>query len=460
MIFTSVTEIHVHAVSLKTRRIIFWLFFATFVLFAPLLVLYTSGYRYNFANQKIVRTGVLSITTDPRNVEIFFEDKLQKEETPAVIQRLMPGTYNLKLIKLGYRNISKTIIIESGATTILHSLLLLLDSTAETLFSKELKAILASPDGNTIAYALEQEMWSELWLYNLLTQEHKLIRQKTNDSDEIELSWSADGGYVCAFSKYEAVIELFTESGKSINTDFIESGDINSVFWNPSNDSILYITNEEGLVQVDLSNLTRSLFANTDKHSILFDASVLNFIDDGTYTELQQLINGQSQLLALLPRSTYTIAKRDGQFMVLTDDKNRLILLDIHAPIPILLETTATSFAWLENTDELLYSTGYEVNVYNPTFHTKDFLLRQSEKIVSILWHPSASYIFLQTDTSIVAIERIATQNSRASYTLFDSIEIKTTWVSKDGRWLYAYGKKNGAYSLFELELTKSLLSL
>ena len=55
----------------RVRTLIFWLFTVLFLITAPLVVMYTFGFRYNAATRQIVRTGVLSITTIPRNADMI-----------------------------------------------------------------------------------------------------------------------------------------------------------------------------------------------------------------------------------------------------------------------------------------------------------------------------------------------------------------------------------------------------
>ena len=451
----------IHPVSLKTRRLIFWLFFIAFIIFAPILVLYTAGYRYNLESGQIVRTGVISVITDPRGANVSLSGVAYDQKTPTVLKRLLPGQYNVQISKDGYRSMEKKVMAESGQTTILHSLLLLLDSDMETIFSKNLSNIAQSPNGNTIAYALAQGGWEEVWLFDTKNNKHLLVSQEALTlKNDVELSWSAEGGYLGLFSAKKAGIKIFSNSGTAVDTSFIRTGDIEHFSWHPSTDAVIYLSTQVGLLQNDLSDKSSELFTDTDENSILLDASVLNFFDDGTYTELIQSINGNSTLIALLPRSDYSIAKRDGSLMILTDAKNRLLLLDIHADTPILLETTATSFSWLADNNLLVYTDGYEIRTYNSSTHTNQFLIRQSEKIQSVLWHPSRRYIFIQTNSSIVAMELETVQDDRTSFILVENMEITTSWVTQDGEWLYVYGKKDGAFSLFALKLTKSFISL
>ncbi len=450
----------VKAMNRTLRRYIFWIFVLVFTISAPLLVLYTAGYRYNLASGQVVRTGVISVASDPRSVSIYINNQLQKAKSPTVIKRLMPDTYAVRLEKEGYHSWVGEVKVFSGATSIMNTILLFLDTEPEMLFAKETESLVPSPDGSSIAYTSIEEDWEEAWLYNLKSQEHKMINQRLTSNIVTELRWSTNSSYLSVFNS-DIGLNIFTKSGDEVALDYSQTENIESVFWHPSNDNIVFLASEKGLEEINLSSRSSIIIENTDENSMSLDASILNFFDDGTYTELMQLINGEPTLLALLPRSDYTIADRDGSYMLLTDKGGRLILLDIHAGIPILLETKTNIYDWIESKNLLVYSDGYEVYVYNPGLHTNQFITRQGERIESLMWHSSASSIFFQLETKIVAHEHYNAGDSRKNFTLVYEIDkIINAWVSGDGQTLYYYALQNGAYGLYQLELIKSYISL
>ncbi|PIX62000.1 hypothetical protein CO057_03245 [Candidatus Uhrbacteria bacterium CG_4_9_14_0_2_um_filter_41_50] len=450
----------VKAMNRTLRRSIFWIFVSIFAVSSPLLVLYTSGYRYNIASGQILRTGVISIATDPRSVSIFVNDELQKSKTPTVVKRLMPDTYSVRLEKDGYLSWSGEVKVFSGATSIMNTILLFLDSEPEMLFNKEAESFVPSPDGSLIAYTAIEEDWEEVWLYDLKSEEHKMIAQRLTSDIVTEIKWSTNSEFLSVYN-YEIGLSIFAKSGTEINLDIEQTETVDSTFWHPSDGNTIFLASETGLEEINLSSKSSKIIKNTDENSISLDASILNFFDDGSFTELMQLIDGEPTLLALLPRSNYTIAERDGSYMLLTDDNERLILLDIHAEIPILLETKASIYDWTESKNLLVYSDGYEVNVYDPGPHTNQFITRQGDRIESLLWHSSATSILFQLETKIVAHEHYNAGDSRKNFTLVSGVdEIKTAWVASDGQMLYYYAFQNGSYGLYKLELIKPFISL
>ncbi len=101
----------------SVRRLIFAFFVLVFVISAPLVVLYTAGYRLNISNRHLQQTGVLAITTFPRGSSIILNRQELAQKTPSVIQRLTPNAHTVTLHKLGYHDWNQVVTVEEGKTT-------------------------------------------------------------------------------------------------------------------------------------------------------------------------------------------------------------------------------------------------------------------------------------------------------------------------------------------------------
>jgi hypothetical protein len=102
---------------ISVRRLIFLFFVLVFLVAAPLVVLYTAGYRLNISNQRLQQTGVLAITTFPRGSTIVLNGQGLAQRTPYVIQRIMPNVHDLTLQKKGYHAWQERIRVDEGRTS-------------------------------------------------------------------------------------------------------------------------------------------------------------------------------------------------------------------------------------------------------------------------------------------------------------------------------------------------------
>lgn len=102
---------------LALRKALFFLFVGIFLVSAPLVVLYTAGYRFNRTNNTVLQTGTLSLASSPRGAEVFVHGENIHDATPAVLQRLSTGTRTVRLEKEGYHAWERTVNVQSGSTT-------------------------------------------------------------------------------------------------------------------------------------------------------------------------------------------------------------------------------------------------------------------------------------------------------------------------------------------------------
>ncbi len=441
------------------RRIVFWLFVATFAIAGPLLVLYTAGYRLNWQNGHVIRTGVISISTAPRNALVWLDDEDTREKTPHVFKQLLPDEYTVRLEKDDYLSWQGVVDVQSGETVSLQNILLFLDAPSESLFANDIQALSVHPSGGLLAYLTQQAGWNELWLYDLASQEHQLISQSVTvrDADELELLWSSSGGYLALF---EVGIDpsLYSAAGDPLQLDLPRQR-ITRTSWHPSTDHLLYLSTSRGLVQYDLVAGSSTLLEQTDAASIQLDASILTFSDNGEQTEVQQIVGKDKRVLALLPSDEYELMLRDGSFLLLKNDRDEIFLLNIDADEPILLQREATSFDWHADQRLLVFSDGSEVNVYGVDGHETTFLTRQSLSIESVLWHPIGQHVIVQDTADIQAYEYLAFANDRFVTTLLDDIEIVAWWLDDAGETLYLYGLRDGAYGFYQRPLMEDTIS-
>ncbi|MBT4856824.1 PEGA domain-containing protein [Candidatus Uhrbacteria bacterium] len=440
------------------RRIIFWLFVVSFFVIGPLLVLYTAGYRLNLKNGHVIRTGVISISSAPRSASILLDGEDTQEKTTHVFKQLLPAKYTVGLEKESYIPWEGIVEVESGQTVSLQNIILFLDSEAENHFNRDIQSLSVHPSGGLLAYLVQQSGWSELWLYDLASREHQLISQSISVTDAVEpeLLWSASGGYLALFQE-GIEPNVYTASGEILDIT-ITAPDVSDITWHPSTDHVLYIRTINGIAQHDLISGDSAKIQETDADSISLDASILSLADNGSQTEVQQIIDGEKTVLALLPSDEYTLLMRDGSFLLLRNDRDEIFLLEIHSDEPLLLRRKATSYDWLSEQNLLVYSDGTEVNIFNAYTNETTFLTRQSLVIESVLWHPIGQHIVVQDTADIQTYEYKYVAEDRFITTLLDDIDVEQWWMDDAGETLYLYGEKDGASGFYQRPLMEDTI--
>lgn len=131
------------------RRLVFAIFVVVFLVTAPLIVLYTAGYRLNISNRRLQQTGVLAITTLPKGASIVLNGQNLAQKSPYVVQRIMPNKHAVMFQKKGYHEWSQRVDVAEGKTTYVTARLFA-DSQPTLLSSAEATIALRSRDNANV----------------------------------------------------------------------------------------------------------------------------------------------------------------------------------------------------------------------------------------------------------------------------------------------------------------------
>ena len=381
------------------RPLLFFIFVAAFLISAPVVVLYTAGYRYQFGVNKIVQTGILNVTSFPRGASIFIDDKKQKENTPAVIDNIMPGKHIVRVQKDGYTSWQKTLEVQSRQSTF----------------------------ANDIILFLEQDIESE----TITLETNPIINESTKQWSYI----TDDGSWVEVLVK-----EDFDAQPKSLLRLPKQKSQTYSVEWTDTNE-ILFIESTgtkqaKTLLNVQTGEqkpIEEKLSAFAMKN--LSDRSVLSVKGE----------NDIAKIIAYLPLGSYIFENSPNPYLLLNDTAhNRLILIDpTQTQEQILLNVSANQWNWSNTGNALLFSDGFDVAVYSPVSHRQETLTRVSEPINGLKWYEKGLIAVFASKEGITALE-LDQRSQRNKTTLVEESLIKEFWFENGGEWIMWTVEKDG----------------
>ncbi len=117
----------------RTRIGILIGFIVLFLATAPVVVLYTAGYRWNAKKSRPEKVGVIFIRSRPAGADIYLDGKLRSEKTTARLRNLLPDTYAVTVAKDGYGSWTKKLPVESGLTTFAEGVIVWRNAEPEAL---------------------------------------------------------------------------------------------------------------------------------------------------------------------------------------------------------------------------------------------------------------------------------------------------------------------------------------
>lgn len=388
----------------RTRSLIFFIFLAIFVIGAPVIVLYTAGYRLNTTTWHVQRTGVIAFSTFPRGATVLLNGILVSERTPYVAQRLTPGNYTVQLSKNGYHLWNQRVSVNSGSTAYI-SALLFSDTLPTLLLEDSALSVTADGSGRFIDTLVPspQGEGREIWRYDTVTRLQHKIASVSSLVTEIRLSHD------------ESALLL--------------TGD-------PATPAI---STNDGHV---LSKVDAALAANL--------VPEYTFFDNGSNVEMRHA--DTDALITLLPSSVYTPVLRTSSLVVLRDSRHRAYLVDLPSSSVTQVDIPS-DIVVAAGSDNLLASTdGNEIDISSPQTGEKTFITRQSDPIIALAWHSSDQALLFATASKIVAIER-EKYETRTTTTLLENASIVNMWPDTTGKNIIFFGTVKGITGIWTLPL-------
>ena len=429
-----------HNMSKTLRLIIFLLFVFAFLLTAPLVVLYTAGYRFDLTHGRIVHTAVLNMTSSPRNAQVFVDDEPMSDRTPSVVDTILPGEHLVRLEKDGYLSWKTPLTFKSREARVIGPIVLFLDESPileETLVAK---TIAHHEKTNRVAYLSQESSWLEVWDININSSEKKLLMRLPFDSESAyQLTWSEQGTYLLLNQHHGSLNNLsLVKASNGLGIELPEDvQDVDDFWWDVGQDDYLYVVKDELVSRFAiLSNQTTSLSFQADRiQTIDHKEVVLSTSNNKAVLSIQD--GETASILTYLPLSAYEFVFAPSGLIALHDThRNRLILIEPNnRDQPILLNEEALLWKWNTTGDALLYSSGYDVKRYLRYNHQVETLTRLSQKIDFINWYPEASVALYQSNgitTALILDGATTLSQSILSTDLFGPF-----WINKDGSILH-----------------------
>lgn len=134
--------------TLRKRRIIMVVSILAFLILAPILLLYTLGYRID-SSFRIGRTGGLYVSSPLSGSEIFVKNKLERKtnilQSGLFLQNLIGGVYSVLVTKESYWPWLKNLEIKEGMVTEARAILMPRNPKGELLLKGSFSNVWASP---------------------------------------------------------------------------------------------------------------------------------------------------------------------------------------------------------------------------------------------------------------------------------------------------------------------------
>src|SRR5271154_6324681 len=107
------------------RKIIFYIFFLIYLILCPLIVARMLGFVINPLTHRLVKTGLVYVSTNPPDATVTIDGRMAHQKTPTVIRDLTPGKHFIRIELRAYTDWEWNIPIIGKKATVLANILLI-----------------------------------------------------------------------------------------------------------------------------------------------------------------------------------------------------------------------------------------------------------------------------------------------------------------------------------------------
>ncbi len=447
--------------NIHQRRLIVITFIALFLTAAPIIVLYTSGYRYNWQKNKVEQVGVLMLDILPADAKLYLNNELQPNKRPLRLASLLPNYYQVRAEKDGYHSWQKKLEIKARESTLVYDIALFKNNLPNLLENGPVTQFSLSPDESIL---LIQKL-NALWLMNLKTGEKKLQTVLPYTINQPEIKWSPNGKWII---DYDETGSNFVVAGiakeKNFSWQEFNLGSISQPKWTTDNEHIygLVESQNRALYQINFQTKTnRKLIDGPINDYIVADDEIFfikNLSDKAIlyrYRELAlPIIEKKIEEIAVLPDGNYHFGEINNNEILALNDKNQIFLInptDKQTPI-IKLNGSEAVWGQGEKNNYLYYFDHSEIWALDLNTKQSAMTARYSDGVVQALPVPDKPYYLSLVNGSLLVSE-LDDRGERNVATLFDKAGVAAMQMDSAGKNVYLLIKNNAYQELYQLEM-------
>ena len=362
------------------RFILLILIFLLFTAVSPIIVFYVQGYRFDFQQMFFFRTGGIYLQTTPKKAQIFLNNKSLKNDTPLLINGLLPKNFHIKITKENFYPWEKYIKIESGLVSEAKNIILAPDKIQENLLFSPATKIYPSPSKNYGLIIAENDIIiiNEEKKYSISPQNTFQKEQVAYAIKNNQIAWTDNEMKIIAYNKQDNYILDFSEQTithfliknselKKSDTDgFIQPLQIQ---WHPTiNNSIMFIYDNR-LYAYNLRDKKSSILTNNAIYyktiSLAFN-SYTYYMDSMGFIRRYNFITQNDEKLSEIPldynNGDELLITPDQKKIAFWDQKNRKLFLMSSGNVKIINDLDFAQFT--SDSKKILYGNKNKVWVF------------------------------------------------------------------------------------------------
>ena len=489
---------------INLRRGLAIFFIGLFFVLLPIILNYSRGYRFDTNKNEMVRTGGISINSNPKNAQVFlngnhkepnfFEKALLPFKnvfgirkmggtTPAIFQSLLPDEYNIEVTKEGYHLWQKTLDVYAEQVLFAENINLFLQNPeVENIVPANVYVEVFSPDKQNLAYVTKNSDKWELHILDLGTAADSLAYVSSYEIKNI--SWSQDNSNLFFRTQAnEDYIFIDANNPEQItylknfsSTETVSSNlEFDNLRWGSASNK-LYAQYGHIIYEININTQSIDIF---HEFSYQDTESIVDFFVKGGDIWAIQLLSERaelkkfqvqkiapennseiSQTVSILPTSIdYEFVHFEKDLVSIKNSQSKNIFIInpsiTHLEKSIIAKFFANDIVWDGNQNRILYWDNFEVGIVSLNKENEDLpshqqiISRYSQQISKAAWSDDENNIILGLENELYAIE-VDSRDKRNIHLLAKPDSIKS-FVVQDENVIYLVGQINDLAGTYKI---------
>lgn len=389
------------------RRILYLSLIIVFLVIAPFLILYASGYNFEFLEKKIIKTGLLVINSEPRGADIYLNQYFSKKRTPERLANLRPGEYTVEVKKTGYQTWQKKLQVFANYSTFADEIVLFKKTPkVDLLLEGNTQIVKSSPEKPILALLTSKGEEKQILIVNSENKTKKIIKENI-EAEVKNMEWLENELLVTLNNKN-------TNDFLIINTDYPEESLLSEITIQRFDKvkqgayKIYYGLSTDIIYEIDLFD--KKIEAVSQRKALDFIAKeqkifYLSPLDESTELIQFDISQKNEEVIDQLPGQEFEFYNLgEDYFIIKGKDAFRLYKNDNNTPkytIPNKIIGAHLS----QDKKKLLYFNEHELWLYDFEEKEGELLTRFSQEIKEVLFYPGDNYVIYNLNNSIYVIE-------------------------------------------------------
>lgn len=329
-----------------------------FCLLAPILLMYTSGYRYDWQRGLLRETGAINIDIEPKQALVRVNNIQVATKMPVRLNDRIPGKYQIQITSPGYFDWQKEVDVKNKQTIYIKEISMLRKNQPSIIVEGQLSGLTLSPDGQYAAYFRKFEKANEVRLLNLKNNTDVLLTTFPEEKSPAIL-WANNHNYLVISentSPYQTLL-IFRADDPTNEIDLmaLTKSPINRYEWKETTEPELYYSTDQRLM---------SFVPDTSQRYVLGKNIWLDWHMDNGQLWTLQTATGTNQIKLL--RDTLGFSETFAAENVFTPGEQELTILGSRNNTVLLKKTGKPEMVLLANGQKYnLAGEQFRISEYN-----------------------------------------------------------------------------------------------